>query len=252
MKLHARLGLLATTILATPATAEETYDLGTLVISGGLTPVEAREYGRAATVLTEEEIEESGEQYVADVLRSLPGVAVSRTGGFGGRTQVRLRGHESNHTLVLIDGVEVAAPDQGEYDFAGLLTADIARIEIIRGPQSALYGSNAIGGVISITTKRPTEPGISGEVGFEVGSDGTYEGRIAVRQQSDRGQLSFSAARRETDGFDISGTPGGEDDGDLNRTYNLTGRFFVTDALTVGGTLRHVDRVSDTDGFVFG
>lgn len=252
MKRHARLGLLATTILATPAMAEETYDLGTLVISGGLTPVEAREYGRAATVLTEEEIEESGEQYVADVLRSLPGVAVSRTGGFGGRTQVRLRGHESNHTLVLIDGVEVAAPDQGEYDFAGLLTADIARIEIIRGPQSALYGSNAIGGVISITTKRPTEPGISGEVGFEVGSDGTYEGRIAVRQQSERGQLSFSAARRETDGFDISGTPGGEDDGDLNRTYNLTGRFFVSDALTLGGTLRHVDRVSDTDGFVFG
>jgi vitamin B12 transporter len=249
---HARLGLLATTILATPAMAEDAYDLGTLVISGGLTPVEAREYGRAASVLTGEEIEESGAQYVADVLRALPGVAVSRTGGFGGRTQVRLRGHESNHTLVLIDGVEVAAPDVGEYDFGGLLAADIARIEVIRGPQSALYGSNAIGGVISITTKRPTETGISGEVGFEVGSDGTYEGRVAVRQRSDRGEISFSAARRETGGFDISGTPGGEDDGDLNRTYNLTGRFFVNDRLTLGGTLRHTDRVSDTDGFAFG
>lgn len=256
MKRHARIGLLATTILAvpvaTPAKAEQVHDLGTLVISGGLTPVEAREYGRAATVLTEEEIEESGEAYVADLLRSLPGVSVSRTGGFGGRTQVRLRGHEGNHTLVLIDGVEVAAPDVGEYDFGSLLAADIARIEVIRGPQSALYGSNAIGGVISITTKRPTEPGISGEVGFEVGSDGTYEGRMAVRQRSERGEISFSAARRETGGFDISGTPGGEDDGDLNRTYNLTGRFFVNDRLTLGGTLRHTDRVSDTDSSVFG
>ncbi|MEQ8899381.1 MAG: TonB-dependent receptor [Roseovarius sp.] len=256
MTRHARPGLLATTILATcfttPAVAEEFHDLGTLVISGGLTPVEAREYGRAATVLTEEEIEESGAQYVADALRSLPGVAVSRTGGLGGLTQVRLRGHEGNHTLVLIDGVEVAAPDRGEYDFGGLLAADIARIEVIRGPQSALYGSNAIGGVISITTKRPTQAGISGEVGFEVGSDGTYEGRMAVRQRSERGELSFSAARRETGGYDISGTPGGEEDGDLNRTYNLTGRFFVNDQLTLGGTLRHVDRVADLDSSVFG
>ncbi|KZY35864.1 hypothetical protein A3731_16730, partial [Roseovarius sp. HI0049] len=91
-----------------------------------------------------------------------------------------------------------------------------------------------------------------GEVGFEVGSDGTYEGRVAVRQRSERGEISFSAARRETGGFDISGTPGGEDDGDLNRTYNLTGRFFVNDRLTLGGTLRHVDRVSDLDSSVFG
>lgn len=252
MKRHARLGLLATTILATPAAAEEAYDLGTLVISGGLTPIEAREYGRAATVLTEEEIEESGAQYVAEALRALPGVSVSRSGSPGSPTQVRLRGHEGNHTLVLIDGVEVATPDVGEYDFGGLLAADIARIEVIRGPQSALYGSNAIGGVISITTKRPAEPGISGEVGFEIGSDGTYEGRFAVRQRSERGELSLSAARRETDGFDISGTPGGEDDGSLNRTYNLSGRFFVNDQLTLGGTLRHVDRVTDADGFVFG
>lgn len=242
----------STAIAIQPAQAEEVFDLDTIIVSGGLTPVDASEYGRAATVLTEEEIEQSGDQYVADVLRSVPGVSVSRTGSFGGLTQVRLRGHEGNHTLVLIDGIEVAAPNQGEFDFGGLLSADIARIEVIRGPQSALYGSNAIGGVISITTKRASEPGFSGQVSVEAGSDGTTQGHIALRQSGERGDLSFSATRRDTGGFDISGTPGGEDDGDLNRTYNLGGRIFVTDTLTIGGSLRHVDRISDADGFVFG
>ena len=235
-----------------PAMAQDVINLDTIIVSGGLTPVEASEYGRAATVLTEENIEQSGDQYVADVLRSLPGVSVSRTGSFGGLTQVRLRGHEGNHTLVLIDGIEVAAPNQGEFDFGGLLSSDIERIEVIRGPQSALYGSNAIGGVISITTKRATKPGFSGEVGVEVGSDGTTRGHVALRQKGERGDLSFSATRRDTGGFDISGTAGGEKDGDLNRTYNLNGRIYVTDALTIGGTVRHVDRISDTDGFFFG
>ena len=188
---------------------------------------------------------------MADILREVPGVAVSRTGSFGGLTQVRIRGHEGNHTLVLIDGVEVAAPNQGEYDFGGLIAEDIARIEVIRGPQSALYGSNAIGGVISITTKRPEEPGVSGRTAVEVGSDGTTQLSAALRAKGPRGELSFSAARRDTGGFDVSGTPGGEDDGDLNRTYNLNGRFHATDALTFGGTLRYVDRKSAADQFNF-
>jgi len=245
--------LTATTALLTqPALAQDApLDLGTIVLSAGLTPVEASEYGRAATVLTEDDINEQSTKYVADVLRSVPGVSVSRTGSFGGLTQVRLRGHEGNHTLVLIDGVEVAAPNQGEYDFGGLLATEIERIEVIRGPQSSLYGSNSIGGVISITTKRATEPGFSGEAGVEFGSDGTTEGRLALRYKGERGDLSFSAIRRDTGGFDISDTPGGEDDGDLNRTYNFNGRFFVNDQLTIGGTLRHTDRISDTDTFNF-
>ena len=246
--------LLATTAAFTAASVQAQdapVDLGTLVLSGGLVPVESSALGRSSTVLTEQEIDTLNTRYVADVLRQVPGVAVSRTGSFGGLTQVRIRGHEGNHTLVLIDGVEVAAPNQGEYDFGGLLSADVERIEVLRGPQSSLYGSNAIGGVISITTKRATEPGFSGESGFVFGSDDTREARLALRYSDARGDLSFSAIGRDTGGFDISGTSGGEDDGDLNRTYNLNGRFFVTDDLTVGGTLRHSDRVSDTDEFNF-
>ncbi|MEQ9261307.1 MAG: TonB-dependent receptor plug domain-containing protein, partial [Roseovarius sp.] len=201
MKRIAPFGLLATSILATPVATpalaqNDAYDLGTLVISGGLTPVEASEYGRAATVLTEEEIEARDAKYATDLLRALPGVSVSRAGSASGITQVRIRGHESNHTLVLIDGVEVAAPNSGEYDLGGLLAADIARIEVLRGPQSALYGSNTIGGVISITTKRATRPGTSGAWGVEAGSDGTVEGYFALRQKGEKGELNFTAARR--------------------------------------------------------
>ncbi|GGO53739.1 vitamin B12 transporter [Roseovarius pacificus] len=250
---HLRLGVLATLFLTTAASAQETVELDPIIVSGGLTPVEAKKYGRAATVLTSEDLEARGTQYVADVLRQVPGLSVSRTGSFGGLTQVRLRGHEGNHTLVLIDGVDVAAPNQGEYDFGGLIAADIERIEVIRGPQSALYGSNAIGGVISITTKRAEEPGVSGRFGTEVGSDGTTQLDFALRARGERGELSFSAARRDTGGFDVSQTPGGggDDDGDENKTYNLTGRLFLSDTVTIGATLRHTDRISDFDTFNF-
>lgn len=247
---HARLGLLATTILATPAAAQDPYDLGTLVFSGGLTPVEAEEYGRAGTVLTEEDIEDRGSSHAVDLIRSLPGVSVSRTGSVGGLTQVRMRGHEGNHTLVLIDGVEVASPSQGEYDFSGLLSADIERIEVLRGPQSSLYGSNAIGGVISITTKRATEPGFNGRAGLEFGTDGTAQVSLALRQRSEKLALSFSATRRDTGGYDVSGL-NGEDDGDINETYNLNAQYFATDTLTFGGTLRHVRSESDLDSQIY-
>lgn len=238
--------------IAHPALSQDIIALDEIIVSGGLTPVDASRYGRAATVITGDELEARGIRYAADALRNVPGVSVSRTGSYGGLTQVRLRGHEGNHTLVLIDGVAVAAPNQGEYDFGGLLAADIERIEVIRGPQSALYGSNAIGGVVSITTKRADVPGASGRIGTELGSDGTRLLDMAVRHQGERGDLSFSTARRQTDGFDISQTPGGRKDGDLNRTYSFNGSYRVTDTVTVGGTLRHVNRRFDDDTFNFG
>lgn len=245
--------LLAASITAFTASATETaLKANELVVSGGLTPIKSRHYGRAATVLDQEAIEARNERYAVDVLRGLPGVKVSRTGSFGGLTQVRLRGHEANHTLVLIDGVEVASPNQGEYDFSGLLSSDIARIEILRGPQSALYGSNAIGGVIAITTKGADEPGLSGELALDAGTDDTKGGSVALRGRSRKGQASLSVAHRNTGGFDVSGSPGGRDDGERNTTVNAKGQYQLAEAVTLGGTLRRVESRSDYDDFVFG
>lgn len=240
------------TVAHTQEWTTEPVQLDPIIISGGLTPVPAQQFGRAVSVVTAEELERSQTQYLADALRALPGVSVSRTMGVGGLTQVRLRGAEGNHTVVLIDGVEASAPENGEFDFGGLLTADIARIEVLRGPQSAIYGSNAIGGVISITTKVAEVEGPSYLASAEVGTDGTVGGLLAARLLTERLNLSLSVAARDVGGYDISDTPGGEDDGDNNVTVNARGTFDVTDALTVGGSLRYVDRTADYDNFVFG
>ena len=243
--------LAASTSMAGAALAQEPFDLGEIVVSGGLSPVAASSLGRSATVLTADDIAQKDVKHAADLLRTLPGVSVSRSGVVGGLTQVRIRGHEGNHTLVLIDGVEAAATNSSEFDFGGLLAADIERIEVLRGPQSSIYGSQAIGGVISITTKRPSEAGFTGRISTELGSDGSSQLGLNVFNQGPRGELSFSTTARATGGFDVSGTPGGERDGDWNETYNLKGRYFVTDTITLGGTLRYVRRNSDTDSDLF-
>lgn len=239
-------------LLPAGARAQGVIELAEIVVYGGLTPVLTTEYGRAYAVVTAEEIEEKQIAHLADALRALPGVSVNRAGAYGNLTQIRIRGAEGNHTLVLIDGVKVSAPENGEYDFAGLIAADIARIEVLRGPQSSLYGSNAIGGVISITTKGAEGEGVGGEAGTEAGSEGTFGGGFALRGGDGRAAWSFSAADRRTGGFDASNDPGGDKDGDENLTLNFKGSYALTDAVTVGATLRRTERVGDYDDFNFG
>ena len=239
-------------LLAAPVLAQDAYDLGQIVVSGGLSPIVAEQYGRAATVLTQADIEARDVKYAADLLRALPGVSVSRIGAFGGQTQIRMRGGEANHTLILIDGIQVASPDQAEYDFGSLLAADIERIEVLRGPQSAIYGSQAIGGVISITTRRASEPGLRGTTGIELGSDGSAQANLGLFAMGERGELAFSASRRSTGGFDISGTPGGEKDSDLNNSFSLNGRYALTETTSIGGSLRYTARDTDLDPSIFG
>ena len=125
------------------------------VVTATRTETPSRQIGSAITVVTGEELQRRQIQYVADGLRQVPGVSVNRTSGFGSSTDIRIRGAEANQTLVLIDGVKVNDPAlSSQFDFGNLLTSDIDRIEVLRGPQSVLYGSDAVGGVINIITKR--------------------------------------------------------------------------------------------------
>jgi vitamin B12 transporter len=234
------------------AQTPEGFDLDPIILSGGLFPIAEGTYGRAVSVVTAEEIERRQIRYVAEALRALPGVSVSGTGSSGaGPLQVRIRGAEGNHTLVLIDGVDVTAPENGEFDFGGLLAADIERIEILRGPQSSLFGANAIGGVVSITTKRATEPGNSGGFGAELGSNGSWGGNVALRWWGETARLSFSAAHRFDGGFNIAGDDGADDTGETT-TFNVSGDADLGDIFGAGFALRRSLLSNDYDRFNYG
>lgn len=173
----------------------------------------------AVSVLTEAEIKARGQQYVSELLRALPGISVSTSGSGGGLTQIRIRGAEANQVLVLIDGVEVANPSTGEFDLSGLRAQDVVKIEVLRGEQSALYGSDAVGGVISIVTRAgETMPGW--RASLEAGSRGTGEGQVSAVVPIGTAALSLNGTLFTTDGYDVSGL-GGEEDGSRSRAINL-------------------------------
>ncbi len=219
--------------------------LDTVVISGGLSPVAADAYGRAFTVLTADDIERRGLRTVQDALRTVPGVSVSSTGS--SITQVRIRGAEANHTLVLIDGVQ-AAGGADEYVMSSLETANIERIEVLRGPQSVFFGSNASAGVINIITRRGrsgTHYGGAAEVGNGTAASGWFT------QRGPRGGLAFTASARDDKGFDQSGD-GGEKDGSDRQTIGLTGDWKPADDVTLGFTLRRAGEDYDYDAVNLG
>ena len=172
-----------------------------------------------ASVISETDIHARNQSVIADLLRTVPGLSVSQNGGAGSLTQIRLRGSEANHIVVIIDGVEVANPADGAFDFGGLRTEDIVKIEVLRGEQSALYGSDAVGGVINIIT-RAGSTAETWRANFEAGSRDTLEGQISAVIPLGGGALSVNGNAFTTDGFDISGLSG-EADGSKSRSLNI-------------------------------
>ncbi len=223
-----------------------------VVVVASRLPVEPHKVGNAVTVLDEPDIKNLGYEYAADLFRFVPGVHVNRTGGYGGLTQLRVRGAEANHLLVMIDGIDVSAAGSGEFDFSSLLSGDIERIEVLRGPQSGLYGSNALAGVISIHTRQPVE-GFSGDVHIEGGGDSTRQAGISLSGGTERIKGRISYIQRESE-FDLSEDDsliGPEDDDDRNQTLSGQFRIAVTDNLDIALFGRHTDKDTDTDGFDF-
>lgn len=166
--------------------------------------------GSSVTVLGSDALDKRQTRVLSDILRDVPGVAVSRSGAIGNSTQVRIRGSEANHVLVFIDGIKASDPYQGEYDFGNLIADESARVEVLRGQQSALYGSDAIGGVISYTTLSGREaPGVTARA--EGGSFGTFAtaGR-AAGTLGDSFDYAMSASYLTTDGYPVA--PGGSHD----------------------------------------
>ncbi len=182
--------------------------------------------GSSVTVLSNDDLQARQTRILSDALRDVPGVAVSRYGAVGGLTQIRIRGAESNQTLVFIDGIKADDPYDGEYDFGTLINDEASRVEVLRGQQSALYGSDAIGGVVSYTTLSGRElPGIS--LRAEGGSMGTYDGGARIAGARGDVDYAISSSYYHTDGYAIA--PGGDRDIASN-SLGASGKFNWTPA----------------------
>jgi vitamin B12 transporter len=212
--------------------------------------------GSAVSVVTREQLDRMQIRHAADALRSLPGVSVSQQGTAGNLTVVRIRGAESRHTLVLIDGVEVNSGTDGFFDFSNLNADDIERIEVLRGPQSGLYGNGALGGVISITTKQGRGP-LTLSLRQEAGSRNGWGTTAQLSGGNDRIWGSAVINRRQTDGFNIA-TSGAEDDGLGLRSFAFRGGARLFENFALEGTVREQRTRADYDnlngsykGFLF-
>lgn len=195
-----------------------------IIVIAMKTEIDKRESGASITVITEKEIEQRGKANVIDLLKDVPGLAIVRESDFGGKASVFIRGGKSGNALVLIDGVESNDPSNPDrsYDFANLTTDNVERIEVLRGPQSLLYGSGATGGVINIVSKRGMgKPRFA--VKAEAGSYSTFKESISVDGGSADAYYSFAASRNDSNGFSqAEKAPGAADEPEKDGYHNTT------------------------------
>ncbi len=211
-----------------------------------------RDTASAITLITKQEIDRRNATSLSDLLRNVPGFAVNQQGSRGALTQLRVRGSEANHVMVLVDGVNANDLSQGgQFNFAHLTTQGVEQIEIIRGPQSALWGANAMAGVVNIiTTGERPDPGqrdnrnINGQLEF--GSFGTNRWGVNLENTSGSSQIRFGLHGTETDGTNIS-RQGSESDGYKNTTFNLSGSTFFTDSILASINYRQTNSEAEFD-----
>ncbi|MCA1714476.1 MAG: TonB-dependent vitamin B12 receptor, partial [Gammaproteobacteria bacterium] len=239
------LGLPVAAVAQTASGADDATDLDQVIVTATRTAVTVDDSLAAVEVIDRAQIQRSQARSLPDLLRGRAGISLSNQGGPGKLTTLFLRGSESDHVLVLIDGVRVGSATSGLAAFQDLPVALIDRIEIVRGPRSSLYGSEAIGGVIQIFTRRDRK-GFAPRASATIGSNGLAEGSAGLGGGSERGWFGIDAAYQHSDGIDacevatptpFSGgcfifAPEPDRDGYRNRSLSLRGGFDASDALS--------------------
>lgn len=248
------LGLsLAPFVVASSVNAQESQDSSSeieeILVSAALIPIVASRSANAITVIDSEQIKLRAAQSVSDLLRDVPGLAVSSYGALGSLTSIRARGSESNHLVVLIDGVEVNDPSQSDMlNWGTLSAADIERIEIIRGPQSSIRGSDAVAGVVNIITSEANQA-LSADVFTEYGSRATSKNGFSLGHKSGKFSVRFGASHLETNGINIQPSTGDDIDGYQNTGINLKAGYQYSDQLNLSLTSRKTNGMNEFDGF---
>ncbi|MDB5690245.1 MAG: TonB-dependent receptor, partial [Sphingomonas bacterium] len=223
-----------------------------IVVSASLSPVAAALAPAAVTTIDRDRIEGIGLPFAVDYLRLAPGVSVASSGGPGAQAQVRIRGGEANHTLVFVDGMafdDVASDDQARFE--SFAASGLGRIEIVRGPQSALWGSEALGGVVALQTPDPLDPARIVATA-EYGSLGTTRMDASILTGGPVAGVSATAGYARSDGIDILGGGKGDRDGFENFTASLKAVARPGDRGEigiVGRYIRHENAYDGTDDF---
>ncbi|HSI16730.1 MAG TPA: TonB-dependent receptor [Sphingomonas sp.] len=206
-----------------------------IIVAAGV-PQYSREVGQAVTVITRATIEQRQAVSIADLIATTPGVTLSRNGPVGGFTALRIRGAEGEQTLTIIDGVRVNDPSSpgGGFDFANLLSGSVDRVEILRGPNSVPWGSQALGGVVNIVTAAPGY-GVQGRGSVEYGAHDSVFANAAISGANDHFSGALTAGYLRTDGVSAAAV-GTEPDG--YRQYGASGRVGITITDGIGIDLR--------------
>ena len=224
----------------------ESAILPEVVVSASRIPVPAEHVGSSVTVFSAEEIKKRQPNFVHELLREVPSVAVSQTGANGGNAQVRIRGAEANHTLVLIDGLDMGNPfGSGEFEFQHLPVSSIESIEVLRGPQSSIHGSETIGGVIQITTPIPEE-GTASSASIELGSHSTKNARAYIGTSNEQYFAAASISHSETEGISAK-TDNKERDGFDNRFLHLKSGVNLGENVNLSAVLIRIQSDSEYD-----
>jgi vitamin B12 transporter len=199
---------------------------------------------RSVTVITKPEIERSGKTMVLDLLRGVPGVMVTQSGGFGRESNIFIRGYNKESTLVMLDGVQINNPNQSLASLEHLTTANIEQIEIVRGPQSVLYGADAAGGLVNIVTKPDAKKGIHGGGNASFGTFETFyeEGHLSGAAE----RFSFNTAGSRMDSEGLS-----ENDDYESTTARFNGRLNVSENSDLDVAFHHYNSITGLDQGAF-
>lgn len=229
-------GVIAAT--AHTAHAQTVYDLGEIVISGGLEPAEAGRTGATVEIIGQEDLAATEELRIQDVLARVPGVSIRSQGPTGSQTGLTIRGVGQNNIAVRVDGIDVSDPagPQVAYDFGGLTAGGIGRIEVLKGSQSALYGSEAMGGVIDIRSVRAERDGLSASSLFEYGSFETMRSSNTVAQRGDGHDVAVTLSYTRSEGFSAADENAGNTETDGYEAI----RASLAGSMELGTTTLHV------------
>ncbi len=229
---------------------EEAKEPEEIVVTATRIETPEKEVASSVTVIRAADIAQGGKTTVLDLLRDVPGIDIAQTGTFGGSTSAFIRGANADFTLVLIDGVEVNDPISVNraFNFANLTVDNIDRIEIVRGPQSVLYGSDAMGGVINIITKKG-EGKPKYFLSLEGGSFDTLREAFSVSGGDDLLSYSFALSRLDTNGISAADEDDGNSEEDRYENITVSARIGLTptEQISLDFIVRHTDAFSEID-----